>query len=819
MSRSASCLFAAAGLALALVASSTSAQSLTTQQVATGLSQPVAFVRQPGSANRMFIVEQTGALRLFDLATNTIGPTYINLGPTGLALTQANGERGFLGFAPHPAFATNGFFYVSYTRTSDGASVLARYRAQAPFATSTSYDPATPAVILRTYFQPFANHNGGHIEFGPDGRLYWGMGDGGSANDPNELAQNINSPLGKMLRFNVDNVAGNFRATDNPSGTPGSPNAAWLDDVWSMGLRNPWRFSFDRSTGDLWMADVGQDAFEEIDFQPALTGSNINSVGSRNYGWDCREGFVNGPADSNCTLEGTFTNPIFVEAHSAGACSITGGFVYRGSAIPGLQSRFIYADYCGNFVRSFLFNGVNVSGQVDHSAALGNPTGLVAFGQDDAGELYMVSINGSITKIVPPACGCPCILTPADAQTFSDNFQTNLNWTATVAGATSGQWQRGTPVNDAGWEYDPAADSDGSGQCFLTQNAAGNTDVDGGSVILTSPPLNFLTAGGGNSGGNITICYDYYNFLTNDGEGTDGIFVDVSSNGTTGPWIRVASHTASKGLLWTPHAITQAQLTAAGVTNTTNMRIRYTASDLGTPSIVECGLDSFKVYRNIPITDCNNNGVPDATDIANSSSADCNSNSIPDECDISSGLLEDFDGGPVGIAVAGSSFFGTSCFGCHAADGTGGTGPNVRNVSREQIRRRLTLEVAHPGGGFPGSNLQTWADIEAYLADAGSRGRPDRIADVCQVLPNCDNDAANDGKELEQGTQIDADYDGIPDTCETCPADIDGDGDVDSDDIVVFFQTWEAGERDYDGDGDTDSDDIVGFFTNWETGC
>ncbi|MDI1290781.1 MAG: hypothetical protein PSX37_12635, partial [bacterium] len=147
------------------------------------------------------------------------------------------------------------------------------------------------------------------------------------------------------------------------------------------------------------------------------------------------------------------------------------------------------------------------------------------------------------------------------------------------------------------------------------------------------------------------------------------------------------------------------------------------------------------------------------------------------------------------------------------------TGPNIRNKSREQIRRRLTLEVAHPGGGFPSTNLQTWADIEAYLADAGSRGRPDRVADICQTLPNCDADAANDGKELEQGTQIDADYNGIPDTCETCPSDIDGDGDSDSDDIVAFFQGWEQGTLDYDGDLDSDSDDILLFFADWDSGC
>jgi len=774
----------------------------------------------------MFIVEQTGRIRLFDLSTNTLGATFLNAGPVGsggLGLTAANGERGLLGLALHPNFATNGNVYISYT-DNGGSLIVARYRAQAPFATSNSYDPGVPAVILRNVAHPtFANHNGGHLEFGPDDKLYWGTGDGGSGNDPSENAQNINSRLGKMLRLDVDNIAGNFRAVDNPSGTVGSPNAAWNDDIWAMGLRNPWRFSFDRSTGDLWIADVGQDAFEETDFQAALTGSNINAVGSRNYGWDCEEGFDPAPAgDRNCTLLGTYTDPIHVEGHAAdGACSITGGYVYRGSAIPSLQGRFIFADYCGNYVKSFPTNSFPVppASRVSHTAQLGNPTGLVAFGEDNDGELYFISINGSISKIVPPVCGCPCILTPSDIQTFADNFQTDQGWAATVAGATGGAWQRGVPVNDPGWLYDPAADSDGSGNAFLTQNGAGNTDVDGGSVILTSPAFNFLTAGGGNSGGDITICYDYYNFLTNDGEAADGIFVEISSNGTAGPWVRVVSHTASRGLLWSPHAITQSQLSGAGITNTANMRLRFIATDAGTQSIVECGIDNFKIYREIPIADCNGNGVADATDISNGTSADCNSNSIPDECDIVGGLLEDFDGGPVGVRADGASFFNTSCVGCHGPEGTGGTGPNIRNDNRETIRRRLTLEVAHPGGGFPSTTPQTWADLEGFLADGGSRGRPDRVADVCQVLPNCDNDADNDGKELELGTQVDADYNGIPDDCEGCPADIDSDGDVDSDDVVVFFQTWDMGEQDYDGDGDTDSDDIAVFFGNWDGGC
>ncbi len=813
---SAAVLFAASGTA--------SAQSFSAQQIVAGLSQPLDFVAQPGNDGRMFIVEQTGAVRIFNLATNTVGGNFIHLGPAGiggLGLTTASGEQGLLGLAFHPNFATNGYFYVSYTATGTGASVLARYRALPPFATSNAYDPATPAVILRTVSQPFSNHNGGHLEFGPDGKLYWGIGDGGSANDPNELAQNVGSLLGKMLRLDVDNVAGNYRAVDNPAATVGSPNANWNDDIWAMGLRNPWRFSFDKLTGDLWIADVGQDAWEEINFQPALTGSNINSVGSRNYGWDCREGFAAGPVDSNCTLLGTYTDPIRVESHATeGACSITGGYVYRGPGLPSLNGTFFFADYCGNYVKSFRWNGTSQTDQRTWSnLAVGS---IVAFGEDNIGELYIISIAGAIYKMVPPACGCPCIITPADTQVFTDNFQTNLGWTATVSGATSGGWQRGVPVNDPGWAYDPESDSDGSGQCYMTQNAAGNTDVDGGSVILTSPALNLVNLGGGRPGGDVIICYDYYNNMTVPAENVDGIFVDISSNGTAGPWIRVAAHTGNNGLLWTPHAITQQQLTSAGVTITTNMRLRFTATDAGTASIVECGLDNFKIYRRIPIVDCNNNGIDDAIDISSGFAQDCNSNQIPDTCDITSGLLADFDGGPTGVRIDGGMFFNASCVGCHAPNGTGGTGPNIRNKSRETIRRRITLEIAHPGGGFPAATLQNFADLEAFLADGGSRGRPDRVPDICQTgLPDCDNDTLNDGRELEQGTQVDADYNGIPDDCETCPADYNGDGGVDGDDVIAFFGDWDSSlnEADYNGDGGVDGDDVIAFFQDWDSGC
>jgi len=824
------------GAALLLVGSSTArAQTIRAQLVAGGLSQPLDFVAPPGDTSRMFIVQQTGEIRIITLANNTIqAGNFLHLGPTangGLNLTQASGEQGLLGLAFHPNFASNGLFFVYYTNITTGASVIARYTANGTPSTSTSAN-TTSGVILRTVAQPFANHNGGHLVFGPDGRLYIGLGDGGSANDPNELAQNTGSLLGKILRLNVDNAAGNYIAADNPSAQGAGPVAHWLDEIWSMGMRNPWRFSFDRQTGDLWIGDVGQDAHEEIDFQPALTAGNLATVGSKNYGWDCREGlFASTGTDRNCTLQGTFTDPIKDVPNVGSTCSISGGFVYRGSAIPSLQGAYFYSDYCGNWVRSLRYDGATVSDEQDWTSQLGGVSSIVAFGEDAAGELYIISIAGSIYKIVPPACGCPCELTPQDTLVRQDNFQTDAGWTVvtpTSGAATDGFWQRGVPVNDPLYANDPIADSDGSGSCWVTENSAtggGSTvsDVDNGTTLLMSPALDFVNAGGGASGGAITICYDYYCNLSVP-DGLDGVFAEVSSNGTAGPWVRVASHTSSNGTDWTSHAITQAQLTSAGITSTTNMRVRFAASDLGTQALVEGGIDNFKLYRRIPIIDCNNNGVADAADISMGTSQDCNANAIPDECDIATGFSTDCDGGPVGVASAGASFFNTSCIGCHNTNGTGGTGPNIRNKSRVQIRERLHLIVAHPGGGFPGSTQQDHADLEAFLADAGSRGRPDYIPDSCQVaqLADCDNDGTTDACELEGGSQVDLDYDGVPDDCESAcgSADFDGDGDSGTDlDIEAFFACLggdccaTCGSADFDGDGDSGTDlDIEAFF-------
>lgn len=804
-------LSAAAGLAagLTLAAPARAQIDVRSQVVATGLSQPVAAIAPPGDTGRLFIVEQTGQVRILNLAGNTINATaFINVGPTGLNLTSASGERGLLGLTFHPNFNSNGYFYLSYTDISSGASVLRRFTANAPtpgnFAGAVTANTGTGVEILRIA-RTASNHNGGTVAFGPDGYLYWGMGDSGGGGDPENVAQNLNELRGKMLRLDVNGDA--FPADPNlnyaiPPTNPFAGPTAGRDEIWAYGLRNPWKWSFDRVTGDLWIGDVGQDAREEVNFEPA-------GLGGRNYGWDCREGLI---AFSGCL--GTFTDPIidFVNGSGTNAvCSITGGFVYRGSAIPALTGKYLVADYCADWIYALTYSGSGTPLVEDLTGKLSTAGGaiadIVSFAQDGAGELYVLSITGTMYKIVPDDgnCGCPCALSGPQGEILTDDFETDKGWT--VTGVIGGAWTRGVPVNSPTDNNDPTSDSDGSGRAVVTGSTP-NVDVDAGATNLISPALDFTK-------GEITLCYHYF-LNTNATQAGDGLFVEVSSNGTAGPWIRVRSHTTDNGLRWTRTTISDSELLSAGVTYTNNMRVRFVANDGGADSTVEAAIDAIAFLTGNPFPDCNANGVDDAQDISGGTSADCNGNGVPDECDIAAGAF-DFDGGPVGVRSAGATFFNTSCFGCHGSNGTGATGPNIRNKDRVTITKRLTLQVPHPGGAFPNLTQQDAANLEAFLADGGSKGRPDGVPDACQTLADCDNDGQSDGRELQLGTQVDADYDGIPDSCE-CPADLTGDGFVDDTDFVLFAQAYDqftvppadAG-ADLNGDTFVDDTDFVLF--------
>ncbi len=339
-----------------------------------GLAAPLGITHAGDNTGNLYVAEQAGRIRLIDNGALLAAP-FLDILPRVLS----GGERGLLGLAFPPGYATTGRFYVNYTRIPDGYTVIARYQR---IANTNIADPNSE-VILLTIPQPFANHNGGQLAFGPDGFLYIGMGDGGSAGDPQNNAQNDNSLLGKILRIDVESVPNPGLLYAIPSNNPFVATPGARGEIWALGLRNPWRFSFDRQTGDLYIADVGQDSFEEVDFQPA------GSAGGQNYGWRIMEGghCYGAPGCSQAGL----TLPVAEYDHGQG-CSITGGFVYRGQAYPRLQGVYLYADFC-----SGRFWGLKNDNTVwRNELLLAEPHSISSFGEDEAGNLYAADLAAGI---------------------------------------------------------------------------------------------------------------------------------------------------------------------------------------------------------------------------------------------------------------------------------------------------------------------------------------------------------------------------------------------------------------------------------------
>lgn len=349
------------------------AQSINLVEFATGLTSPVEITN--ANDNRLFVVQQNGIIKIIQ-PDGTINPTnFLNISSKILF----NGERGLLGLAFHPQYSTNGYFFVYYNNTA-GNVVLARYSVN-----STNPDVADPnsEKILLNIPKPFANHNGGSIHFAPDGKLWVITGDGGSAGDPNNNAQNKNSLLGKMLRLDVDATGPYNIPPDNPFVGNTIDGA---DEVWAYGLRNAWKFSFDITTGNAMIADVGQGAIEEINKMP-ITQAGIN------YGWRCYEGNT-AYNTTGCPAQSTMTFPVAVYDHSGGKCSITGGYVYRGTQYPSLQGKYFFADYCSNQIGI-----LNTDNSITWTSAYSG-NGFSSFGQDSQKELYVAGVeSGKIYKI------------------------------------------------------------------------------------------------------------------------------------------------------------------------------------------------------------------------------------------------------------------------------------------------------------------------------------------------------------------------------------------------------------------------------------
>ncbi|MFS4428864.1 PQQ-dependent sugar dehydrogenase [Chryseobacterium sp. S90] len=347
-------------------------QSINLEEFATGLTSPVEITNANDS--RLFVVQQNGIIKIIQ-PNGTINTTnFLNISSKIIF----GGERGLLGLAFHPQYATNGYFFVYYNNPA-GNIIVARYSVSS--TDSNVADPASEKILLNIP-KPFDNHNGGSIHFAPDGKLWIITGDGGSGGDPNNNAQNKNVLLGKMLRIDVDATGPYNIPPDNPfAGT-----VAGADEIWAYGLRNAWKFSFDLTTGNAMIADVGQGAIEEINKMPITTAG-------LNYGWRCYEG-NNVYNTAGCAAQSTMTFPVAVYDHSGGKCSITGGYVYRGTQYPSLQGKYFFADYCSTQI-GILDNNNAITWTGPYS---GN--NFSTFGEDYQKGLYVAAVNnGKIFKI------------------------------------------------------------------------------------------------------------------------------------------------------------------------------------------------------------------------------------------------------------------------------------------------------------------------------------------------------------------------------------------------------------------------------------
>ena len=339
------------------------------------LESPVFLTHAGDGSARLFVVEQPGRIRILQQGVLRPRP-FLDITDRVLA----GGERGLLGLAFHPDFRRNSRFYVNYTRKPDGATVVAEYRNE-PSKNQASGDER----ILLVVPQPYANHNGGMIAFGPDGYLYIALGDGGSGGDPGNRAQNLQDLLGKILRIDIDHRDPYEIPQDNPFVQGGG-----RPEIYALGFRNPWRFSFDAKTGELWVADVGQNMWEEIDL--------VTRGG--NYGWRVMEGTHCFSPSSSCETP-QVASPVIEYSHEKGRCSVIGGYVYRGRSLPDLTGAYVYGDYCSGELFAFRSTQKDLKANNPHRLTKTSYR-ISSFGEDQAGELYVLDHNGGIYRLSAP---------------------------------------------------------------------------------------------------------------------------------------------------------------------------------------------------------------------------------------------------------------------------------------------------------------------------------------------------------------------------------------------------------------------------------
>ena len=343
--------------------------------IAGNLARPIGLANAGDGSGRLFIIEQAGLIRILQ-AGELLPVPFLDISDR----VDCCGERGLLGLAFHPDYASNGQFYVHYSDLA-GDTVLARFQVDLADRPNEA-DPGSQVIIFRVA-QPYGNHNGGTVAFGPDGYLYLGLGDGGSGGDPLGNAQNLNSLLGKLLRLDVDGGDPYAIPPDNPYAQGGG-----APEIWASGLRNPWRFSFDRATGDLFIGDVGQNSWEEIDFYP------VGAPGGANFGWNYREG-THPYIDSFPPDDLLLVDPVAEYGRNQGL-TVIGGVVYRGEQLPDWQGVYLFGDYGSGYIWGLIREA---GGSWENSVLFGTGSSITSFGEDESGEIYYVDLAGNLFQL------------------------------------------------------------------------------------------------------------------------------------------------------------------------------------------------------------------------------------------------------------------------------------------------------------------------------------------------------------------------------------------------------------------------------------
>ncbi|MDJ0755895.1 MAG: PQQ-dependent sugar dehydrogenase [Ardenticatenaceae bacterium] len=439
--------------------------ALSLKPIANGFANPLAVVASPlENDGRLFVLQKEGGIRVIDKNGQVLPDLFLDVG----SLIGTAGERGLLGMAFDPNFSENGHFYLNYTRKSDGATMVSRFTLDSPLANQGNI--ATEKPIIRIP-QDFENHNGGDIHFGPDGYLYIALGDGGSGDDPNNRAQTLSNLLGSILRIDIDETAGlpadcgQIGSYSVPADNPFVNEAGACNEIWAYGIRNAWRMSFDRLTGDMYFGDVGQNSREEVNFQPA------SSSGGENYGWRCLEGNIPTPGVPACTPGGNYVPPIYDYPRTLGN-SVTGGYVYRGESFPRMKGIYIFGDFgSGQLFRSVNDGGWSTTVAEDLSIS------IVSFDETNEGELLVVDYSGGAVYQIIDELG---LNVAQDGPTVVQNGQqTELSFTVTNVGSAIAPAVVLTNTLPAGVSYVSGGSWDGS---TVTWNL-GDLSVGGDTTV------------------------------------------------------------------------------------------------------------------------------------------------------------------------------------------------------------------------------------------------------------------------------------------------------------------------------------------------